>query len=1169
MMVSPTSIGWLSRASQRRCWPVLVWLWLLPGILAAQTSSQGRDTLYGGSGDTLYLSRAFLVPFADTLRSLGGQPLPYTLDYVSGRLLPGWDSAQTVVVRYASFADTLAREVALRKIRFTTDSLARPGQVDVIFDEADDTQGWFWPEAEGIRKSGSLSRGITAGNNRSVSVNSGLRLQLEGDLGDGLQIVGAITDENIPVQPEGTTQQLSDFDRIFIRLQKNPYQVTVGDFELQRKDSRFANFYRNVQGMQVGYETAQSQLRVSGAVAKGKFHSNAFAGKDGVAGPYRLSGKNGERFFIVLAGSERVYLNGQQMQRGENADYVINYNTAEVTFTARHVIANISRIVVDFEYNDRYYNRSLVVAQGSQRLWNDRLDLRFSYARDADNPNAPFEDAGALAQVLDTLRRVGDAQALATSAGVFEVGYEEGQTRYARADTVLDGQVYTYYRRSTDPAVAVYQLYFSDVGQGRGSYRPAPGFNENVFAWVGPGQGSHEPVRNWVLPRMLQVADLQADLKIGRQGLLYTETSLSSEDKNRFSGLGDDDNLGLAQRTGLRWDRIRLADSLVLRVDAHHQYIDARYENLDRLYQAEYGRVWNFEESAERRRDEQIVSSQLELRFREQLSLAAEGGLRNTGPGRRAYRQVYTFRSQLPKMLQGQFAFTRIVNEDDSLARDARWNRYEGDLYAPLGALRAGTVIWIEDKVERRADTLAPGSYNFVDLKPYVRLRESESLQLEAYFNYRHDREFLAGTLRDKSRAYTWYLQAAYRPGPVLNLQSISSYRVLQVSDSLISDLTGLLPTRTLGSNLQATFAPRNRLVYTNFIYEVGAEQLARTEVRYLRVNPGQGQYVWLDSLFNQDGIQDVEEFQLANNPLVADFIRVIVPTQELFPTTRLSLAGNLRWDLREVIPASSGFWGQWLRQTRSATVFRIIQSKARSEQLAAYVIDPFDPFGDTTLLSASINFRQDLTFFQNSPKGDVRLFYQDARSQLFLSTGKELRGQQFYGLGLRYNFGPDRSAEWETRQGNRFVSAEAFASRNYDIDFVETRPQFNIQFSRKLRVSTAYGYTFRRNTRPDSLIDSRVHIHKLVFDTRWNFRDRNSLLAKLELVQVQQNGEPGFSAAYEMLEGLRPGANMVWQGFVSFFVLNNVELSITYDGRISAVAPPVHTGRVQVRAFF
>ena len=70
-------------------------------------------------------------------------------------------------------------------------------------------------ESKGLDYRGSFSRGLSVGNSQSLVLNSNFDMQLIGDLGNGLKVVAAISDENLPIQAQGNTQQLQEFEQLF------------------------------------------------------------------------------------------------------------------------------------------------------------------------------------------------------------------------------------------------------------------------------------------------------------------------------------------------------------------------------------------------------------------------------------------------------------------------------------------------------------------------------------------------------------------------------------------------------------------------------------------------------------------------------------------------------------------------------------------------------------------------------------------------------------------------------------------------------------------------------------------------------------------------------------------------------------------------------------------
>ncbi|HEX7344332.1 MAG TPA: hypothetical protein VF398_08710, partial [bacterium] len=558
-----------------------------------------RQAIIVGSGlddpyplpDPLLIENSEQVHFRDSLLV---RDRDYRLDYIRGlikfnRIL---SVADTVKISYQIFPFELHSSYFHPIKTFRPDQLA---QADTLKPApALSTATMF--DTGSLRKSGTLVRGITIGSDRDLSVESGLNLQVEGRLGRDLDVLALLSDQNTPLQPEGNTATLQEIDKVLIQLQSTHFAATLGDYELGFAGPRFGSYYRKLQGGRLDGRTTDDSLTISGAVSKGQYHSNFFLGQEGNQGPYRLVDKEGRTGILVLAGTERVWLDGQPLSRGANNDYTIEYGLGEITFTPQRLITSDSRITVDFQYSAESYGRDIYAARGEANF-GEKVGARTTVISESDARNSPLSfvltDANRSA-----LSSAGDNPALAGVQQVTEV--DTGSGDYRR-EVVGQDTIFVWAR---DDSSGYLNVAFSYVGSGQGSYARQASASGFYYYWVGVGEGDYDPVLRLPLPERRRLLDAEIWANPTKTTRLKVEGAASDYDANTFSSIGDGDNVGFAWAADGHWSLATPEQMEAssrpspVEVDAQMRRIEDRFTQIDRTQQVEYARQWNLDDTA-------------------------------------------------------------------------------------------------------------------------------------------------------------------------------------------------------------------------------------------------------------------------------------------------------------------------------------------------------------------------------------------------------------------------------------------------------------------------------------------------------------------------------------------------------------------------------------------
>ena len=448
---------------------------------------------------------------------------------------------------------------------------------------------------DGINSIGSLSRGITVGNNQNAVFNSELDLQISGKINDKVTLRASIQDANIPLQESGYSQQLDEFDQVFIEIFTDQWQIRGGDIDLVQNQTFFSNFSKRVQGISVKANLKEgdtgTKIFAAGAIVRGQFTTSRFNGQEGNQGPYKLKGPNGELYVLIVSGSETVYVNGIVVERGEGKDYIIDYNAGEIIFNATYPITSEMRITVDYQFSERNYTR--YNAFGGASYESEEFKVGVSVYSESDAKNQPLIQNLSNEQ-KEILAEAGNDETQMYAPSAVLDSYSENKILYRKV--ISGGQ--EYFEFSNNPNDELYRVTFSLIGPNKGNYIIRDTNAVQVIYEYSPPvngfpTGAYEPLVKLISPEKLQVAVLNTKFSPNEKTEITAEVAASKNDLNLFSNIDNENNDGWAATLGFKQRIIKNIKIGEFNVYGKTDFINKDFNTIQRLYNAEFNRDWN------------------------------------------------------------------------------------------------------------------------------------------------------------------------------------------------------------------------------------------------------------------------------------------------------------------------------------------------------------------------------------------------------------------------------------------------------------------------------------------------------------------------------------------------------------------------------------------------
>ena len=1103
------------------------------------TSSDFRSKKFIVSKDTIRFDSVPINP--QSFKVFAGKkilyPTEYEIFYNEALLVINAEKYQEITIEYFWFPAFITKTYSPFDKKFIVPNNSNTRQLYSLTTNKKTTELKLF---DGLKTSGYINRGITSGNNQSTVANSSMDINIEGKLSDKVAIRANIFDTNIPLQENGYSQSITDFDRIFIELYSKDWRVKAGDISLKNESSYFLAFEKQVSGLEVAASiNTNTKIAASGAIVRGQFSSYDFVGIEANQGPYKIFGPNNEPNFVIIAGSEKVFVNGSKINKGINEDYLIDYNIGEVRFNTTFPITNDMRIRVEFQFSNRNYTRFISYEKAEYKTNNVELSGYFYNENDVKNQPIQVNLTAAQKQIL---ANAGNNTNLMVGESAYPDVFDANRILYKKVQSGTND----YFEYSTNENDNLFSVTFSNVNNNEGDYILSETFaNGNVFVYVGTNLGNYQPITQLIAPTKLQVAVLNSSYKPSKKTTILTEVAFSNNDQNLFSTIDNNQNKGIA--TKLAWKQTLLDKKWKLFSDVNYLFIHRNFNTIQRFQSVEFNRDWNLNNPTG---NQQQIGIDLSLQKSEDTFLNYSFQQLQFSDNFKGEKHLITSNLQLKNT---SFYTNSSFLSNNSEIQDNTFLRVKAGIEQRLLKSWFGGFLNIESNngVIKQTQEAILTNHQFKEYEGYIGLGDSTKVFAKVGFNYRDNDSIRTNTFTEINNRKTYYLDAKIIQTERTNLSLFANYRE---TENAFSENQKALNSRVI----------YNQRFFKNFItlgtsYETSSGNVAQQDFIYVEVEAGQGFYTWID--YNDNGIQEFDEFEVAEFQDQANFLRVPLPNLQFIATQSAKINQSItlnanQWSnktgLKKVL---SHFYNQFFLSSRNEL------ERARN----SFNLNPFNMSEDQQI-SVNFTIKNSLYFNRGLQKFSTTYTFAKAENKQQYSIGSQDTDTNYQQIDFQHKISKFWLIDLQGKLSENKLETENFNNRNYEIDVIAFQPKISYVLNNDNRFAAFYHMKNKENILAEF---EKLKQQKIGIEYFYTGKSTSQFNANFTTFFNDFSGNPNSPVGYQMLEGLQEGTNYTWTFLWNKKLNSFLNVNLNYKGRKSLNSKTIHTGTINLKAVF